>query len=61
MENCKLLMCICSNALVTCGVLIVHSMHLLGFHLYIYGVDPPKSMKLPMDSSFVTQSLFSLL
>ena len=32
-----------------------------GVHFSIYGVDPPKSMKLPMDSSSVTQSLFSLL
>ena len=61
MENCGILMRICSNASVTCGVPMVHSMHLLGFHLYVYGVDPPKSMKLPMDSFYVTQSLFPLL
>ena len=61
MENCRLLMRICSNESVTCDVPMVHSIHLLRFHLYIYGVNPPKSMKLQMDSSSVTQSLFSLL
>ena len=61
MENCRLLMSICSNASVTCGVLMVHSMRLLKFHLYIYGDEPPKSMKFPMDLSFVTQSFFPLL
>ena len=61
MENFRLLMCICSDASVTCGISMVHSMRLMGFHLYIYGVDPPKSMKLPMDFFSVTQILFSLL
>ena len=40
MENFRVLMRICSNASVPCGVPMVHSMRLLGFHLYIYGVDP---------------------
>ena len=59
--DCRLLMLICSNASVTCGVPMVPSMRLLKFHLYIYGDEPPKSMKLPMDLSFVTQSFFPLL
>ena len=54
-ENCRLLMHICSNASVTCDVPMVHSMRLLTFHLYIYGDEPLKSMKLPMDFSSVTQ------
>ena len=29
--------------------------------IYIYGVEPSKFMKLPMDSSSVTQNLSSLL
>ena len=45
---------ICSNAFVARDVLIVHSMNLLKFHPYIYGGEPPKSMKLPMDFSLVT-------
>ena len=61
MKNCRLLMRICSNASVTCDVPMVHSMRLLWFHLYIYGVECPKSMKLPMDSSSVTQKFFPLL
>ena len=61
MENCRLLMRICSNASVACDVAMVHSMHLLKFHLYIYRDEPLKSMKLPMDSSSVTQSFFPLL
>ena len=61
MENCRLLIRICSNASVTCDVPMVHSMHLLKFHLYIYRVEPPKSMKLSMDFSYVTRSFFSLL
>ena len=61
MENCRLLMRICSNASATCDVLMVHSMRPMRFHLYIYGVEPLKSIKLSMDSSSVTQSLFSLL
>ena len=40
MENCRLLMCICSNASMPCGVSMVHSMCLLRFHLHIYGVEP---------------------
>ena len=61
MENCRLLMRICSNAPMTCDVPMVYLTCLLRFHLYIYGVEPPNFMKLPMDSSFVTQSLSSLL
>ena len=61
MENYRLLMCICSNASVTCDVSMVHSMRLLKFHLYIYGDEPPKSMKLPMDFSSIAQSFFPLL
>ena len=54
MENYRLLMRIYSNAFVTCDVPMVHLMRLLKFHLYIYGDEPPKSMKLPMDSSSIT-------
>ena len=61
MENCKLLMRIRSNALVTCDVRMMHSTRLLRFHLYIYGVEPPKFMKLLMDSSSVKQNFFPLL
>ena len=61
MENCKLLMRICSNASTMHDVLMMHSMRFLRFHPYIYGGEPPKSMKLPMDSSSVTQSFFTLL
>ena len=61
MENCRLLMRICSNAAMTCDVLMVYLTRLLRFHLYIYKVEPPKFMKLLMDSSSVTQSLSSLL
>ena len=61
MENCRLLMRICSNVSATCDVAMVHSMRLLKFHLYIYGDEPSKSMKLPMDFSSVTQSFFPLL
>ena len=61
MENCRLLMHICSNASTTRDVLMMHSMRLLRFHPCIYGGEPPKSMKLPMDSSSVTQSFFPLL
>ena len=61
MENRKLLMRICSNAFVVRDVSMVHSMCLLKFLPYIYGGEPPKSMKLPMDSSPVTQSFFPLL
>ena len=61
MENYRLLMRICSNESMTCDVPMVYSMRLLRFHLYIYGVEPPKFMKLPMDSSSITQSLSLLL
>ena len=61
MENCRLLMNMCSNASIASDVLMVHSMRLTKFHPYIYGGEPPKSMKLPMDSSSVTQSFFPLL
>ena len=61
MENCRLLMHICSNEPVAHDVPMVHSMRLLNFPPYIYGGEPPKSMKLPMDSSSVTQSFFPLL
>ena len=61
MENYRLLMRIRSNASVACDVPMVHLMRLLKFHLYIYGDESLKSMKLPMDSSFVTQSFFPLL
>ena len=54
MENCRLLMLICSNAPMTCDVPMVHLTRLLMFHLYIYGVEPSKFMKLPMDSSSIT-------
>ena len=60
MENGRLLIRICSNAPMRCDVSMAYLMHLLRFHLYIYGVEPPKFMKLPMDFSSVTQSLSSL-
>ena len=50
---------ICSNASVARDVLMMHSMCLLKFHPYIYEGESPKSMKLPMDSSSVTQSFCS--
>ena len=52
---------ICSNESMVCEFSMMHSMCLLKFHLYIYGGESPKSMKFPMDSFFVTQSLFPLL
>ena len=61
MENCRLLMYICSNVPMTCDVPMVYLTRLLRFHHYIYWVEPPKFMKLSMDSSSVTQSLSSLL
>ena len=61
MENCKLLIRICSNASVVRDVPRVHSICLLKFLPYIYGGEPPKSMRLSMDFSSVTQSLFPLL
>ena len=60
MENCRPVMRICPNAFVACDVPMMQ-MRLLKFHLYIYGGEPSKSMKFPMDSSFVTQSFFPLL
>ena len=61
MENCRLLMRICSNAPVTCDVPMVHSVCLLKFHfhIYIYGDEPLKPMKLSIDFSSVTQSFLS--
>ena len=53
MENFRLLMRICSNAHVAHDIPMMHSMRLLKFLLYIYGGESPKSMKLPMDSSFI--------
>ena len=61
MENCRLLMRICSNVSVTCDLPMVHSMRLLKFNLYIYGDEPPESMEFPMDLSSVTQSFFPIL
>ena len=61
MENCSLLMRICSNASMTCDVPMVYLTRRLRFHLYIYRVEPSKFMQLPMDSSSVTQSLTLLL
>ena len=61
MENYRLLMRICSKASTVRDVPMMHLLRLLKFHPYIYGGEPPKSMKLPMDSSSVTQSFFSLL
>ena len=61
MDNCRLLMHICFNASTACDVPMVHSMCLLKFQLYIYGDEPPMSMKLLMDSFSVTQSFFPLL
>ena len=45
---------ICPNASVACVVPMMHSMRLLKFYPYIYGVESSKSMKFPMDSSFIT-------
>ena len=61
MVNCQLLMNTCSNAFMARDVLMVNSMRLSKFHPYIYGGEPLKSMKLPMDSSSITQSFFPLL
>ena len=61
MENCRLLMRICSNAPMTCDVPMVYLTRILMLHLYIYEVEPSKFMKLLMDSPSVTQSLSSLL
>ena len=52
---------ICPNVYVACDVLMMHSMRHLKFRPYINGGEFPKSMKFPMDSSFVTQSFFPLL
>ena len=46
MENYRLLMRICFNAFVARDVPVVHLMRLLKFHPYIYGGEPPKSMKI---------------
>ena len=61
MEYFRLLMHICSNVSVARDVLMAHLIRLLKFHPYIYGGEPPKSMKLPMGSSYVIQSFFPLL
>ena len=61
MKNCKLLMRICSHASAARDVPMMHSMRFLKFHPYIYGGEPSKSMKLPIDSFSVTQSFFPLL
>ena len=58
MENCRLLMCICSNAYVAHDIVMMHSMRLLKLLFCIYGGDSPKFMKLLMDSSSVAQSFF---
>ena len=52
MENCRLLMRICSNAR---DILMMHSMRFLKPLLCIYWGESPKSMKLPTDSSSVAQ------
>ena len=44
---------ICSNAPEAHGVSVMHSMHLLKFHPYIYGGESPKPMKFPTYSSSV--------
>ena len=61
MENCRLLMRICSNTSVARDIPMMHPMPLLKFHSYIYGGESPKSMKFPMDSSSATQRFFPLL
>ena len=58
MENCSLLMRICSNVFVACDIPMMHSMHLLKLLSCIYWGESPKSMKLLMDSSSVAQSFF---
>ena len=59
-ENCRLLMCICSNASVARDIPMMHSMRLLKLLPCIYWGESSKSMKLPMNSSSVAQS-FPLL
>ena len=61
MQNWRLLMSICPNASVERNVPMMHSIHPLKFHPYMYGVEFPKSMKFSMASSSVTQSFFPLL
>ena len=62
MENYRLLMRICSNVSMPCGVPMVHSMHLLGFHLYIYGVDPFEVYEVAYGFLFCyTESLFLIV
>ena len=56
MKSCRLLMRICSNVSVACDISMMHSMRLLKSLPYLYGGESPKSMNLPMDSSFVAQS-----
>ena len=58
MENCRLLMHICSNAFMAHDIPMMHSMRLLEFLPCIYGGESLKSMKLPMDSSSVAQNFF---
>ena len=55
MENCRLLMRICSNASVARDIPMMHSKHSLKILPYIYWGESPKSMKFPMDSSYVAQ------
>ena len=59
MENCRLLMRICSNALFTCDVLMVHLVPSEVPPPYIYGDELLKPMKLSLDSSSDKQSLLS--
>ena len=57
MENCRLLMHICSNAH---DIPMMNSTHFLKPLPCIYWGESPKSMKLLMNSSYVAQS-FPLL
>ena len=58
MENCRLLMRICSNVSVARDIAMMNSMPLLKLLPYIYGGEFLKSMKLPTDSSSVAQIFF---
>ena len=58
MENCRLLMHICSNAFVVCDIPMMQSMRLLKLLPCIYWGESLKSMNLSMDSSSVAQSFF---
>ena len=51
MENCRLLMRICSNVR---DIPMMHSMRLLKQRPYIYWGESTKFMKFPIDSSSVT-------